>query len=239
MGKKLFFLSLIILSVAMGMKWHKTRPLTKKGPVRQRVALNLQDLELQDDKNAGAGDESTSDSGGEGGEGEEPAEGALEGEGDPENSEGTDENPEDTDPDAGENVASGTSNLDPLLNDPIILALKKMKRDPFERSPYAKLVEDLQKKEEMAAMPVEKKSVQLLPANFTATIETRKELVAVIDSRLYRKGDAFGDKKIADIKNEIISLESGKDTFLIPKRGVNVNIAEDGTYTVEDSYHKN
>jgi len=238
MGKKLFFLSLIILSVAMGIKWHKTRPPTKKGPARQRVALNLQDLQLQDDANAGSGDKSAPDPNGEGGE---PPEGENEEpvEGDPENGEGTGEPPEDADPEEGEKIASGPSNLDPLLEDPIILALKKMKRDPFERSPYAKLVEDLQKKEEMAAMPVEKKSVQLLPANFTATIETRKELVAVIDSRLYRKGDAFGDKKIAEIKNEIISLESGKDTFLIPKRGVNVNIAEDGTYTVEDSYHKN
>ncbi|PKL48468.1 MAG: hypothetical protein CVV42_09275 [Candidatus Riflebacteria bacterium HGW-Riflebacteria-2] len=232
MGKKLFFLSLIVLSVAMGAKWHKTRPPAGSKQVRQRVALNLDDLQLQDDQVPLADGENMTDVGGE----------------DSAGTEGTEDLPEDV-AEGGETenanapadgeTPSATSDDNPLLDDPIMLALKKMKRDPFERSPYAKLVEDLQKKEEMAAMPVEKKSVQLLAANFTATIETRKELVAVIDSRLYRKGDAFGDKKIADIKTEIISLESGKDTFLIPKRGVNVNIAEDGSYTVDDSYHKN
>jgi hypothetical protein len=114
-----------------------------------------------------------------------------------------------------------------------------MKRNPFERSPYAQLVLEIQKKEEIAAQPVEKKSVKLLNARFTATIETRKELVAVIDSRLYRKGELFQNKKISDIKAELVSLESGPDTFLIPKNGVNVSIAEDGTYTVDDSFHKN
>lgn len=231
MGKKLFFLSLIVLSVAMGMKWHKTRPPKKPGQTRQRVALNIEDLQLQDNTGSDSGEEPVTEPGEEG---TEPTEGEGEGEGDSENTENAGDGAESADSESGDSQTTSVT-----TDDPIILALSKMKRNPFERSPYAKLVEELQKKEEMAAMPVEKKSVQLLPANFTATIETRKELVAVIDSRLYRKGDAFGDKKIAEIKNEIISLESGKDTFLIPKRGVNVNIAEDGSYTVEDSYQKN
>ncbi|EKD83965.1 MAG: hypothetical protein ACD_39C00333G0001, partial [uncultured bacterium] len=50
MGKKLFFLSLIILSVAMGAHWQKNRPKTKAGPAKPRVALNLQDLQIQDNE---------------------------------------------------------------------------------------------------------------------------------------------------------------------------------------------
>lgn len=233
MGKKLFFLSLIVLSVAMGVQWQKNRPKTRApSQARARVALNLQDLQLQDQPTGQAGSDDAASETGEdaeggsedGGQNDEPGEGDEDGE------------PKEPPEDASESTtAADTTSHD----DPILLALKQMKRNPFERSPYAKLVEDLQKKEEIAALPVEKKSVMLLPANFSATIQTRKELVAVIDSRLYRKGELFQNKKILDIKAEIVSLESGPDTFLIPKSGVDVSIAEDGTYTVVDNFRKN
>ena len=217
----------------MGMHWQKNQPKTKPSQTK-RVALNLQDLQIQDT---------------------EPAEAKKPGAKDNPDQEGENADPEKPEGDTGEKtpenqVASETltakmpgegavSGDDPLMADPLIVALRSMQRNPFERSPYAQLIQDLQKKEEIAAMPGEKKSVKLLTANFSATIQTRKELVAVIDSRLYRKGEFFQDKKISEIKSEIISLENGTGTFLIPKHGVNVSIAEDGSYTVVDNFHKN
>lgn len=236
MGKKLFFLSLIILSVAMGAHWQKNRPKTKAGPAKPRVALNLQDLQIQDNE--------TGDTTGGETDKEKPVSPDEQGDGmDPENTE--DGNQKSQEPDNGEEaseepaVDAAVAATNTLNEDPIIFALRNMSRNPFERSPYAQLVIELQKKEEVAAQPTEKKSVKLLPANFSATIQTRKELVAVIDSRLYRKGELFQNKKILDIKAEIVSLESGPDTFLIPKSGVDVSIAEDGTYTVVDNFRKN
>ncbi|EKD81673.1 MAG: hypothetical protein ACD_39C01696G0003 [uncultured bacterium] len=237
MGKKLFFLSLIILSVAMGMHWQKNRPKTKSGPARPRVALNLQDLQIQDQPTGDQGDQPTRD------DPDNPE--GKDGDSDPDKpgSEGEKKDPDkpDEDGDQGEEQTGEdkTTGENTLHEDPIIFALSNMQRNPFERSPYAQLVLDLQKKEEVSAQPVEKKSVKLLNANFSATIQTKKELVAVIDSRLYRKGELFQNKKISDIQAEIVSLESGPDTFLIPKHGVDVSIAEDGTYTVVDNFRKN
>ncbi len=224
MGKKMFFLSLIILSVAMGINWQKNRPKTKPGKVKARTALNLKDLQLQDEPTGVDGEQiARVDNTDDISEGENP---------DNPKKLDEEETPEDT-------TSEATATADVGSDDQIIFALQNMRRNPFERSPYAQLVIELQKKEEITAQPIEKKSVKLLNANFTATIETRKELVAVIDSRLYRKGELFQDKKISEIKAELVSLESGRDTFLIPKSGVNVSIAEDGTYTVVDNFHKN
>lgn len=250
-SKQLFFFSLILLSVAMGMHWFKNKPKSK--PVarnRPRVALNLSDLQLQDE-----GAQTTT---GEGGEGEGPVETGEGGEGTetPEGGE-TGEGGESTGTDVivdtgeggetgsevasgSEEIASGTSDIaDPLLTDPVIVALKNMPRNPFERSPYAALVEQLRMASDIPEETAEKKAVSLLNANFSATIRTSKELVAVIDSRLYRKGDLFQDKTITEIKEEIVSLEANSAIFLVPKTGVKVTIAEDGTYTVVDNFHKN
>lgn len=230
-SKQLFFFSLILLSVAMGLNWFKNRPKTK--PVktnRPRVALNLSDLQLQDE-------ETQTETGEPATETETPVEGDTSGE----------ENPDvvtdggETDDTASSTVEVASSTLDtsdPLVSDPIILALKQMPRNPFERSPYAKLVEQLKMALEVSDQPIEKKAVTLLTAEFSATIQTARELVAVIDKRLFRKGESFQDKKITDIKTEYVSLEADGAVFLLPKTGVNISIAEDGTYTVDDSFHK-
>jgi len=239
-SKQLFFFSLILLSVAMGMHWFKNRPKTR--PVktnRPRVALNLSDLQLQDDTEASdtaAIEGNDPKQPGEGTEGENPDAPAT---GDGETAEpdaGAEKDPE---------TASGTTeiasaSIDLLDTDPIIVALKKMPRNPFERSPYAQLVEQLRMAMEAKAEPEEKKAVSLLTAAFSATIQTESELVAVIDRSLFRKGETFQDKKITDIKPEYVTMESDSGIFLLPKTGVNINInPEDGTYTVEDNYHKN
>ncbi|MBU1109834.1 MAG: hypothetical protein KKB51_24345 [Candidatus Riflebacteria bacterium] len=238
MGKKLFFLSLIVLSVVMGMHWLKNRPKIRPKQARERVALNLQDLQVQDKE---PGETKNPDDNppkqGNPDQGDENSDtGKPEGADSQNNPDNPDESNTPAEVKPGDVIADGD---DPLMADPLIIALRSMRRNPFEHSPYAQLVQELQKKEEIASKPGEKKSVKLLTANFSATIQTRKELVAVIDSRLYRKGEFFQDKKISEIKSEIIALESGTGTYLIPKRGVNVSIAEDGTYTFVDNFRKN
>jgi hypothetical protein len=42
--------------------------------------------------------------------------------------------------------------------------------------------------------------------------------------------------RIKEIKPEIVLLEKNNDKFLIPKRGVNLVISEDGSYSIEDTY---
>jgi hypothetical protein len=220
----------------MGMNWFKNRPKTKPAKTnRPRVALNLSDLQLQDES-------STTETGEIGTPGDQPGTDAagvadIPAEGGEETASGDGEN----DQTASETVSIASSTIettDPLLTDPIIIALKQMPRNPFERSPYAQLVEQLKMAMEVTDEPVEKKSVTLLNAEFSATIQTARELVAVIDKRLFRKGEAFQDKTITEIKNEYVSLESDGGIFLLPKTGVNISIAEDGTYTVNDSFHK-
>jgi hypothetical protein len=224
----------------MGIHWFKHKPKKVKRPSdRPRVALNLDDLQIQDsDQDA---DDQGDDSQGEGDQGDEtqpedtdtePGE-----EGTPEEGDDTEETPTASETvDVAEETASATEPLRPELNDPIIISLQNLKRNPFERSPYAQLVEDLRAQEEAPEETEEKKATELIQANFTATIKTRKELVAVIDSRLYRKGDRFRDNVITGISNEIVSLDTSSKLFLIPKVGVQVQIATDGTYTFEDSY---
>jgi len=233
-GKQLFCLSLILLSVAMGLHWNKNKPKPRpKQTGQKRVALNIDDLQLRDNL-----DNEQKEN--------EPAD-EEEIETDPESPD-EEADPDDTDPKKSPgssttnetDVASGSQPVDELNNDPIVASLRSIPRNPFEASPYAKLVEEIRALRNLPAdVEIEKKSVKLLNANFSATIATRKELVAVIDSRLYRKGELFQDKKITEIKNEVVSLEQGNDLFILPKVGVNVNISEDGTYTVEDNFHKN
>ncbi len=241
-SKQLFFFSLILLSVAMGMHWFKNRPKTR--PVksnRPRVALNLSDLQLQDGTEASGTSEAEgtpTEQPEDGQEGEETPADGVEGEG-----EETGEAP--ADGEEGSETASDTAEIasaavDLLDSDPIIVALKKMPRNPFERSPYAQLVEQLRMAMDVKDEPEEKKAVSLLTAAFSATIQTESELVAVIDRSLFRKGETFQDKKITDIKPEYVTMENDSGIFLLPKTGVNINInPEDGTYTVEDNYHKN
>jgi hypothetical protein len=234
-GKQLFCLSLILLSVAMGVHWFKNKPKAKPRPPSQtRVALNLDDLQIQDDPQNTGGEQQPA------GDPDAPEDEVLS---DPTETPPPDgDNPADTDPASStesvtENTASGSTEL--VDADPIIAALKGISRNPFERSPYAKLVEEIRAKEGLPEDTGEKKTVTVLTADFSATIGTKKELIAVIDSRLYRKGELFQEKKIIDIKNELVSLESQNEIFLIPKVGVNITVAEDGSYSVEDNFHKN
>ncbi len=245
-GKHIFCFSLIILSVVMGLHWFKNKPKPKKKVSdRPRVALNLDDMQIQDDDPNGKKPAQNPENPDE--TKEDPENGTPK---DPKNPDATSnegpENPPDppevanaSDTQPVSETASGTGDLRPELNDPVIMAVKAIPRNPFEPSPYARLVEKLRELEEKPDKEEVKKITELIKANFTATIKTRKELVAVIDSRLYRKGDLFQNRKITEIGAELVSLDTESKLFLIPKVGVEVSIASDGTYTFEDSYRKN
>lgn len=244
-GKQLFCLSLIILSVVMGLHWFKNKPKErKKVKDRPRVALDLDDLQIQDDKppaDSPDGDDPPLDTPPEDSPDDIPGDETGDtpedqpGEGDIANQSPEDNNASST----TDLTASGSLDLPPELNDPIIIALRSMPRNPFETSPYAKLVEKLREQESQPEEEEIIKTTQLLQANFTATIRTRQELLAVIDSKLYRKGDPFGDNQITDIKPELVKIDTPSSLFIIPKVGVRVNIATDGSYTFEDSYRQN
>ncbi|MEW6713014.1 MAG: hypothetical protein AB1403_24555 [Candidatus Riflebacteria bacterium] len=244
-GKHIFCFSLIILSVVMGLHWFKNKPKPrKKVSDRPRVALNLDDLQIQDEDPDGKEpqDPKNPDE-----PGDDPESGSEKDPKDPDaNSNEDPENPPDppevanaSDTQSVSETASGTSDLPPEFNDPVIIAVKAIPRNPFEPSPYAQLVEKLRELEEKPDEEEIQKNTELISANFTATIKTRKELVAVIDSRLYRKGDLFNNRKITEIGAELVSLDTESKLFLIPKVGVKVSIASDGSYTFEDSYRKN
>lgn len=238
-GKQLFCLSLVILSVAMGIHWFKNKPKTRKRPTRRpKVALDIEDLQIQDDKqNADDEEAPVEDIGQDTGEEtsvDEPATGTEE----------ITEDAQETATDTSEiATASPTEELPPELDDPVIAKFRNLKRNPFEKSPYAELVEKLREQQALERQEENKeeitKQVQVMNANFSATIKAQNKLVAIIDSRLYREGDQFQQNKITKIEPSIVSLDTDSTLFLIPKVGVQVNVATDGTYTYQDTFREN
>ncbi|HOY67188.1 MAG TPA: hypothetical protein PLP29_09875 [Candidatus Ozemobacteraceae bacterium] len=232
MGKRMFFLSLLILSIAMGAQFYKNRPKTApKKPKRPAAAVNLDDLELRQP-------------GDEGGDGDETATDSLEIAGSPRDgvASGT---ATDT---AG--LASATETPDEVaaatdssaIGDPVLLAFANLKRSPFEPSPFAKLVEQAQASAAaaLAADPVKAsktKPTEVLNAPFGGTIETHNTLVAVIDKRLYRVGDQFQGKTIRKIEKTHVTLDDPAKIYLLPKLGVNITISSD-TVSVTDDFMK-
>lgn len=241
-SKQLFFISLIILSVAMGMNWFKNKPKFVKKPIsKNRQAVNLSDLQIQEEKEKEAAQKAKeenqeenddSDFIDEGEESENPETDTI--------AEGKQEQSEQDSTENSEENASDTASLEnPLKDDPIMIEYFQITRNPFETSPYAQLVEKLRQEAELAAIPEEHitKKITQLKANFSGIIETNRGLVAIIDANLYKKGDEFGGKKITEIKDDLIIFDTDKETFLLPKTGVNVSInAEEGEYTVTDTY---
>lgn len=245
-SKQLFFISLIILSVAMGMNWFKNKPKFVKKPIaKNRQAVNLSDLQIQEEKEKEAAQKAKeenqeenddSDFIDEGEESENPEADTI-AEGKQEQSE--QDSTENSEANSEENASDTASLENPLKDDPIMIEYFQITRNPFETSPYAQLVEKLRQEAELAAIPEEHitKKITQLKANFSGIIETNRGLVAIIDANLYKKGDEFGGKKITEIKDDLIIFDTDKETFLLPKTGVNVSInAEEGEYTVTDTY---
>ncbi len=229
MGQRLFFLSLIILSIAMGLQWLKNRPKAPpKPPRRAAVAVNLDDLEVASQPQETAPATETV---------------AAPSTTNPDSSEGSEETSKPT-----KVVASATPDAGPSPReegDPVILAFTRLDRTPFEPSPFIAMMEaagkpQKDKEGEREGGPTKKpiKPTTLMKGEFLGTIETPKALVAIVDSRLYKAGETFNDIPIVKIDKEVILLENDDGKFLIPKKGVVVHIASDGTYTISDTFRK-
>jgi len=224
MGKRLFFLSLIVLSVGMGINWFKNRPKAAPRPRKPMVAVNLEDLQIG---GSGTPDVATAS-------GDTPiASGAT-----PQVASVTASNVASeavTATNAG--AASATEGIDP-----IVLAFNNLNRNPFAPSPFAAMMAKAGKtQEEQNGKVVEKKGkpTSVLSNAFTSTIETKTQLVAILDSRLYKLGDDFNGKSIKKLEKEMITLEDENGIYLIPKRGVMINLASDGKIiSVSDGYRK-
>lgn len=251
-GKRLFFLSLIVLSVAMGIHWAKIRPKTKPRRTQPRTALRLDDLQLQDQQNQ------------ENDQNEDskrllPDQDAdFDSDADPDlddpNGSVSDTSKDDADqqdlesddktkqqPDADSDIVASDT---PGIDDPIIIAFHNLQRNPFQKSPYAILMDEIRAQRGMTQNDnteieeIPPRQVRLLNANFSATIQTERELVAVINSSLYRKGEIFQSREITEIRDEYVSLESPQELLLIPKHGVSINIDEHGNFTVDDTFRQ-
>jgi hypothetical protein len=221
-SKQIFFFSLIVLSVVMGVDWYKHRPIKPKTPQAARTAINIDEIEPIEEEDLPEDNDS------------------------PE----TETNPATKPEDGSEGKDSQTpksvllkpqSKIEELgQTDPVIASFLSLKRNPFEVSPYAKLIEQLKKKAEAEAVkvnqPKETAKVTRLNSVYSASIAIGTTLMAVIDSKTYKEGEIFNDMRIKEIKPEIVLLEKNNDKFLIPKRGVNLVISEDGSYSIEDTY---
>ncbi|HEY9072095.1 MAG TPA: hypothetical protein VIV61_17685 [Candidatus Ozemobacteraceae bacterium] len=235
MGKRMFFLSLLILSIAMGAQFYKNRPKTApKKPKRPAAAVNLDDLDLRQP--------------GPGGEDEPGKEIAS----------GTDEIASGTPDVIASGTASGPTGLasgteqphevaeatgSTEISDPVLFAFANLKRSPFEPSPFAKLIEQAQASAAaaLAADPVKAsktKPTEVLNAPFGGTIETEHALVAVIDKRLYRVGDQFQGKTIRKIEKTHITLDDPAKIYLLPKLGVTITISSDTVSVTDDFMRK-
>ena len=222
-SKQIFFFSLIVLSVVMGVDWYKHRPIKPKTPQAARTAINIDEIEPIEEEDLPEDNDS------------------------PE----TETNQTSTKPDDGSDVEESQTPESVVLKpkskieelgqtDPVIASFLSLKRNPFEVSPYAKLIEQLKKKAEAEAVklnqPKETAKVTRLNSVYSASIAIGTTLMAVIDSKTYKEGEIFNDMRIKEIKPEIVLLEKNNDKFLIPKRGVNLVISEDGSYSIEDTY---
>ena len=253
--KQLFFVSLIILSIAMGINWFKNNRhnFGKKPPEtanKPKQSVNLSDLQLKEDEEENEEEEKEEDDS-ENKEGKEQGSKVYEGEVEEEEEGEENEEGKEPKPETGE-IASESADItasdtppleNPLKDDPYIQEYFKLTRNPFEVSPYAQLVEKLRIEAELAAQPHEEEKVEIkIPklmanAKFTGSIETNRGPKAIIDGGLYEKGNELNGFIVKEIKGNMIILESGGEEWLLPKTGVTIDInQETGEYTVSDTY---
>eukprot|EP01156_Anaeramoeba_ignava_P003330 Anaeramoba_ignava/a221942_10.p1 GENE.a221942_10~~a221942_10.p1 ORF type:complete len:238 (+),score=29.40 a221942_10:884-1597(+) len=235
-GKQLFCISLILLSVAMGIQWSKHKPKTpKKKKNRPRVALNLEDLQIKDEEDANKKDTDGNESSDDQNQDQNPEDG--------ENTEAIASNT--VSASATTDIASQTTGSDTSQiateTDPVILAFMNLKRNPFQKSPYAKLVEEIRALQQQTEDPEDdvQKTVEKINAKFDSTIKSKGKLIAIIDSQLYREGDKFNGRRITKITRELVSIDSPSSLWLIPKVGTELAIASDGTYKISDPFLDN
>lgn len=223
-GTKFFFLSLVILSLAMGQNWWKNRPIGPPKKPRKPVIAQPVDLESEPTSQTASATLTASQTANAG---DSPPVGS-----DTLNASGT-PNASDSAVASDTALASGTPPLEQV--DPVIAAWEKLPRTPFEPSPFIKMLAESGKTRENSdgTVVIKRKETKRLEALFTGVIKTENLLMAVIDGKWYKSNEPFGDKIIKKLATDVISLEDpGGITYLIPRKGSKVDIASDGSYTV-------
>lgn len=228
-SKQFFSLSLMILSLVMGLHWYKNKPAITKKPFQQRTSVRLEEIEDMDEF-----DDEMDDY-------EDDAEEVASKSSDEDGAEKSGASEEDAvaiSPNDENSVEEGEATT--TYEDEVLAYFATLKQTPFDTSPYTRMIEQLRLKaeEEKIALTAPKtlfKTTQLT-AVYSASIMIGSQLVAVIDSKTYRKGETFDDMKITDISPELVVLAKDGDKFLIAKRGVNISIAEDGSYSLNDTF---
>lgn len=224
MGIRLFYLSLLILSIAMGSQFYKNRPKqAPKKPPRPAASVNLDELDLQRPPGTASDSNGTPEPTGmeiPDGMTASPASG-ISGE------------PADT------HLSDAPSTP---VKDAVILAFENLPRNPFEPSPFAKMVEQAQASAaaDIAANPSrtsKTKPTEIMATTFGGTIETKNALVAIIDRNVYRTGDTYLGKTIRKIEKTHITLDDPEKIYLMPKFGVKIQIKDD-TLSVVDEFRK-
>lgn len=227
MGIRLFYLSLLILSLAMGVQFSKNRPKTvPKQPKRPAASINLDDLDLhRPDDAASPSADATIASGTEAPDWETASASAE-----------TATGPEDI---ATQDSASAARPHE----DPVLFAFSILPRNPFEPSPFAKMVEQAQASAAamLAVNPSRAsrtKPTEVMATSFGGTIETKNALVAIIDRKVYRTGEVYLGKTIRKIEKTHVTLDDPEKIYLLPKIGVKITLSSD-TLSVVDEFMKN
>lgn len=250
-SRQFFFISLIFLSIAMGINWSKIKPKKqqKVSSPQVRQAVSFEDLQLrdrppaeededdeeEDDEESNSNQQKNDDLNGDNNQNENQDSGENE-------SSSPGELPSSL---PGSSAANETEISDLLLkDDPIMQDYFKITRNPFEPSPYAKLVEELKLEAELAAAPQKQeakliKKVTTINNVFTGTIETENGLRAIIDGNLYSKGETYQQHKITEINNEVVIMDTNQEIFIAPKPGVEIDIDEKtGEYSIKDTFEQ-
>ncbi len=243
MGARVFFLSLIILAVAMGVHYQRYGPKKEIKPRKPvTIPTDSRRIPVPDDVTSGSDDgnfasapmsaasgtpsmddfQLTASSTGMGSEGGSHGDGS-------ENAAGSHETAD---------VKGGA--------DPILLAWSNLNRNPFEGSPYEKVLSEKRQnqgngsgsEEGSGSLAVTKKPTKALEAGYSGSIMLDSGVVAFIGRENYRVNDLYERKKITKIEPTLITLEDDEAVYLMPFRNYKVAIASDGSYSMIDENPK-
>ncbi len=225
MAKRLFFLSLIILSVAMGFNWWKERAkMVRKPKIKIQKPVEFVEPENGSETVIAAGGETASETAsgtGDPGEASETA-GVASG---TETASGTAE------------LASGTASSPAAITnqDPVLAGWDALPRNPFEKSVYSIMLQEAGKTQAdtgEVSVVSKKKTFKVLSAPWSGIFETDSSLKAQIGGNFYMVGDIYEDKTILKIGTGAITLDDASFVYLIPKKGMTANVSSDGIYII-------
>ncbi|MBF0542905.1 MAG: hypothetical protein HQM08_00655 [Candidatus Riflebacteria bacterium] len=244
-GKKLFFLSLIVLSAVMGYDWAKNRSPAgnfNRPPVQAQSLINESLTIASESQQVVSASETKPVPPVSSSEITAVSTPTVEAPKLPEPDKTSPQTPQTAEP---IQVASSSE------EEKIFAAWSSLNKEMFKPSPFLKMIEDVKRekeeREEMekakAAHVVVKKvnarQKTILSAPFTATIETENSSVAIIDKSFYKVGQYYDGKKISEIKPSVIMLDDASTTYFIPKKGVQISISPDGdNVDVKDDFLK-